>query len=39
MPNDQWLDILAAAERHSCGTKIVWWRVCKGSLPSRTEKM
>lgn len=39
MPEDEWLDVAAAAERHRCSTKTIWRRIKQGVLPARTEKV
>ncbi|MGW9414278.1 hypothetical protein [Arthrobacter cupressi] len=39
MSDDEWLDVAAAAERHSCSTKSIWRRIWRSSLPARTEKV
>lgn len=36
---DEWLDVAAAAERHSCSTKTIWRRIEQGGLAARTEKV
>lgn len=38
MPDDERLDVAAAAERHSCSTKTIWRRIEQGVLPARNEK-
>ncbi len=37
MPDDEWLDVAAAAERHDCSTKTIRRRIRQGSLPARTQ--
>jgi len=39
MPNDEWLDVAAAAARYDCSAKTLRRRVQSGSLPARTEKV
>lgn len=39
MPEAEWLDVAAAAERHRCSTKTIWRRIREGVLPVRTEKI
>jgi hypothetical protein len=38
MPEDEWIDVAAAAERHGCSTKTIWRRIWRGVLPARTEE-
>lgn len=38
MPEDEWLDVVAAAERHDCSTQTIWRRIRQGVLPPRSEK-
>ncbi len=38
MPEDEWIDVAAAAERHDCSTQTIWRRIRQGSLQARTEK-
>ncbi|QOT16822.1 hypothetical protein [Paenarthrobacter sp. YJN-5] len=39
MSDDEWLDVAAAAERHSCSTKTIWRHIRQGSLPACTGKV
>lgn len=39
MPDDEWLDVVATAERHRCSTKTIWRRIRQGVLPAHTEKV
>ncbi|MGN0094815.1 MAG: hypothetical protein ACI38U_02015 [Corynebacterium sp.] len=39
MPDDEWLDVSAAAERHDCSSKTIRRYVKQGVLPARTDKM
>ena len=39
MPEEEWLDVAAAAELHRCSTKTIWRRIWQGVLPARTEKV
>jgi hypothetical protein len=39
MPEDEWLDVAAAAERHGCSHQTIWRRIRQGVLPARKEKM
>lgn len=39
MPEDEWRDVAAAAERHRCSTKTIWRRIRQEGLPARTEKV
>lgn len=39
MHEEEWLDVVAAAERHHCSTKTIWRRIKQGGLPARSEKM
>ncbi|MBB3036285.1 hypothetical protein [Hoyosella altamirensis] len=39
MPDDEWLDVATAAERHRCSTQTIRRRIRQGVLPARTEKV
>lgn len=39
MPEDEWLDVVSAAEHHDCSTKTIWRRINQGVLPACTEKV
>jgi hypothetical protein len=39
MPEDEWLDIAAAAERHDCSPKTVRRWISQGALLARSEKV
>lgn len=39
MSEGEWLDVAAAAERHSCSAKTIWRRIEEGALPARNEKV
>ena len=39
MPEVEWIDVAAAAERHSCSTQTIWRRIKQGSLPAHTAKV
>ena len=39
MPDDGWLDVAAAAERHDRSTKTIWRYIKRGDLSARTEKV
>ena len=39
MPDDGWLDVAAAAERHDRSTKTIRRYIKQGVLPARTEKV
>ena len=39
LSDDEWLDVVAAAERHRCTTKTIWRRNKQGDIPARTEKV
>lgn len=34
---DEWLDVVAAAERHGCSTQTIRRRIRQGALPARKE--
>ena len=37
MPTDEWIDVVAAAERHRCSAQTVRRRISQGLLPARKE--
>lgn len=39
MSKEEWLDVVAAAERHHCSTKTIRRRIKNGTLPAQMEKI
>lgn len=39
MPEDESIDVAAAANRHRCSTQTIWRRIGQGILPAHKEKV